>query len=421
MLALLGGLLAIALSVTWVVHQVANNPIWPEATDMGNYLDAARRVLDGQNPYASDFGHFHRLPYPPLFGDFIAALTALFGRHGAAYVWMTANGLAMIAAVTLIMRNFSLRVPYPWIVLFCGILAIGRSGRSDLYHGQVNFPLLLLLVLGFLLWRARRKVWASLAWAIMINVKPFLGVLVVFLMRQRDWRTTFLTLALSAAILAGSFLPMYRQSVETFVGWRQVTSYYASPAWATNPLNQSFYGFLLRLFTHNEFSQAWADSPALVAVGLALVSAVALTAVFLVSAPAPEVKDSGEHDLLRLATVLAAFMSIGPVTEGDHLYILLPGLIMAVTLAWRSVAAGAPRRRWWLAAAAAWFCVFMGPLSPKQFVTHFVDRADWALLHGPGILLSGFTAVALLAAAVLTACVFWLERRDAAAPPAISA
>lgn len=406
----LAGLAMIGAGVLWVVHQVRDNPIWPSATDMGNYLGAAHRVMEGRNPYASDMGNFHRLPYPPLFGEFIALLATVFGNRGAAFIWMTLNGLSLITAVTLIMRNFSLRVPYHWIIFFCGVLVMGRSGRSDLYHGQVNFPLLLLLLSGFMLWRARKGLLASLLWAIMCNVKPFLGVITLFFMRKRDWRTVIALVVLSAVVLLASFLPVFNQALETFLGWRQVTTYYASPAWAANPLNQSFYGFLLRLFTANEFSHAWANIPALVPIGLILIGAVAATAFWFVTR-LDEVKDEGERDLLRLTAVLASLMSLGPVTEGDHLYLLLPALLISAAFAWRKLASCAVDAKWWVAAFVAWLCVFFGPLSPKQFFTHFVDRADWRFLTGPGILLSGWTCAALLAAAVLTAYAFSVERK----------
>src|SRR5690606_28604845 len=107
-------------------------------------------ILQGRSPYAPSAEAFHRYPYPPLFADVLAVLTALFGHAGAAGVWIVLQAVALVAVAVLLTRRGGVSLAIPWVVLICGALFVARAARSDLYHGQLNFLLLLLLLAGFL-------------------------------------------------------------------------------------------------------------------------------------------------------------------------------------------------------------------------------------------------------------------------------
>ena len=172
------------LSTAWLVREIASRPDWPAFLDMSLYLEAARDLMNGRDPYSSE--SLHRYPYPPLFAEFIALLVLIFGAY-APHVWAAASGAFLVAAVWLMNRRFGFHTPAPWILLATAYLLIGRTARSDLLHGQLNFMLLLLLVLGLMSWRARREWAAGALWALAICCKPFLGVVGLFLLRQREW------------------------------------------------------------------------------------------------------------------------------------------------------------------------------------------------------------------------------------------
>lgn len=415
-LVLFAGVALMGASAAWVIKQIIAHPEWPAGVDMGLYLRAADAVSHGTSLYAGDAGEFHRYPYPPLFADVLALLTALLGDQLAAFVWMGAGGVFLVAALFLIMRRFGFSTPVHWIALIAGALLVGRSGRAEIYHGQVNFALLLLLVAGLMCWRSGRARLASVLWAAMICFKPFLGVVVLFLLRRGDWRTAAMTFVLSGVIFALSFLPMHADLIGAFLGWRETTQHYAAPAYAANPLNQSFYGLLLRLFTDNAFSRAWADLPFLVPLGLAALAIIAAMA-FLALAQKDELskEESPTRDLICLSAALAAIMSLGPVTEGNHLYFFLPAAIGVGVLGLRRWRENAPRRGLWAAAAAAWGLLMLGPLWPKLTPLHFASPESWNLLEGFGILLSGHGGILLLTAAACTAATLQCERRDHAA------
>lgn len=413
-LVLLVGVTLTGASIAWAVREFANHQAWPDDTDMSIYLEAADAAARGANPYAGSAGDYHRYPYPPLFADFLAVLVALFGDRGAALVWMAVSAAALIGAVVMLTRSFGLRLPLPWVALACGVLFLGRAARADLYHGQLNFVLLFLLVAGFSQWRAGRGHWASALWAIMICFKPFLGIVVLFQLQQRDWRGAALTFVFSGCLFLLSFLPLYNDIIGSFWGWRETTQHYASPEWAINPLNHSFYGLFLRLFVENEYSRAWLHAPALVAVGVAVAAALALAAIVRLPRPNPSAPASDTAVLLCLGVVVAAIMSVGPITEGDHLFFPLPGVVAACVLTWRRVAEGARNAGLWLLTSAAWGGVLVLPLYPKRFLLHFVDAETWRVLEGPGTLLSAWPSFFLIAAALLSAHLLWRESRDGA-------
>jgi len=412
--ATLSALAMMAVTAVWVAHEIQVRGDWPAYTDMGLYLHAADEFTHGRNPYDDVDQGLHRYPYPPLFAEMIAGFVAVFGSF-AGYVWIAATGVFFVLSVWLMGRRFGFHTPTHLLLLAAGVLLVGRMARMDLMHGQLNFMLLLLLVLGLMAWRSERTWLASAIWAVAICCKPFLGVIVFFLARQRDWKGALATFALSGAIFWASFLPTFPNVLETFEAWRETTRHYASFEYAANPLNQSFYALGLRLFTDNDFSQPWLVAPPLALAVPALGGLIALIVFWRVSARrrAVPADEAGAFDLLRFGAALAALLSIGPVTEGDHLYFVLPAIVGSLVLTWRRVRAEAPHQRLWLLTTAAWLVVALFLAWPRQLLLHFAEEPSWAALRGAGILLSGAHAVLLLVPASLTALVL---RRDAKIP-----
>jgi hypothetical protein len=402
------GAAGILVSIGWIVREFGYNTNWPEGTDMGLYLAAADAVSAGQSPYTNAF---HRYPYPPLFADFLAVLAAVLRDPVAVtFVWVAVSVVAAIVSIALVCKAFGPRIAIPWIVFFSGVVLLGRSARTDLYHGQLNFPLLLLLVAGFLAWRNGRNTLASVLWAIMMCGKPFLGIVVFFMARQGDWAGAARTVIMGATLFALSFLPFLGNAVEVFGDWREATQHYASAEWAVNPLNQSFHGLTLRLFTDNEFSRPWIVAPGLAAFLVAALGLIAAIVIFAGTAGRSK-EEPGEYALLRLGIMIGGAMSVGPILEGDHLFFMLPGAFGAWAIAWCKVAIGAPRAGLWLAVSVAWAAALLPALSPWRLIMHFADPATWDRLQGVGILLSGFVAFALLAAVVLSTIALRQEGR----------
>ncbi|MBC7767919.1 MAG: DUF2029 domain-containing protein [Phycisphaerales bacterium] len=403
----------IGVTAVWVIHEILIRENWPAYTDMGLYLDAANEIAHGRDPYAGDDLGLHRYPYPPLFAGLIAVLVAIFGS-AASYVWITATAVFFVATLWLINRRFGFTAPLHWILLGAGLLLIGRTARIDLMHGQLNFMLMLLLVMGLLSWRAERVRLASVLWAVAICCKPFLGVIVLFLLRQGAWKTALMTFVLSGVIFWASFLPTFPNVFDTFQSWRETTQHYASPAYAANPLNQSFYALGLRLFTVNDFSQPWADAPILAFLVPALAALAAGFVFWITAAPQKHgaAHEAGAYLLLRFGAALAALLSLGPVTEGDHLFFVLPGLFGAMALTWSRVRAQSADQLLWIGVTAAWLLLAAVLAWPRQLLLYFGDEASWAHLKGAGILLSGANAFLLMGAAAPTAIALRRESKE---------
>lgn len=399
------------LDVAAIARTVRGNPSWRTTVDFGLYLKTAHTIAGGGDPYdyrvAAGVTH-HAYAYPPLFAEIIVPL-AQIGDDVARLTWIAISAACLIASVVLLLRGFGHRVAGHWLLLVLALLFATFSVRDDLYHGQANFALLLLIVVGAWLLRAERPRWAGMAWGLMFVIKPFLGVLVVFLLLRRQYRAAATSAATALLLFVGSFLVMAPQGLGPFRGWIDASRYDANPPFTTQMDNYALRGVLERLFSTNGAAQAWTDS-SLLLNGLALLLVALLVAAVLYAIPrGRRDAESTDEFLLQVGFFLAAAMTYGPLTEGDHLFLLLPGLAGALFLA--SSGAGAYALRWRLAVALAWIALMSMLASPVLrllganpflFVTH---------PQGIAVLWTGRIGFLLLAVTVISAFALRHERR----------
>jgi hypothetical protein len=303
-------------------------------------------------------------------------------------------------------------------LVISGLVLIGRAVRNDLYNGQINFLIVLLFVTGLYFRNAKRPLLAAALWAMMINFKPFLGIIVALLLRRKEWKAAAATFGGSGALFALSFAPMLGTLTQSFHGWVDFTRYYANPAFSSHPNHQSFYSLFLRLFTNVESNPPWLVAPALVPL---LVGVVALAILWFVlrAIPGkpfePNSKEARALPLIEGAMVLAAWMCISPTTEGDHLLLLAPGVVGAIYFAnWR-LRSGARNARLWLGAAIAWYLCLAVQLLPVRTFMMFVEQSTWVILRGPLVLVSGYGGYCMMAAIILSALALREDRQVYAA------
>src|SRR5690606_16471641 len=98
--------------------------------------------------------------------------------------------------------------------------------RNETFHGQVNFLMAFLVIVGAILWQRGYNVAAAVPWALAIVTKPFLGLLVLFLLRKGDFRGAFATLALSTILFIGSFVFAFPDPLQVFHDWRVSTQWH---------------------------------------------------------------------------------------------------------------------------------------------------------------------------------------------------
>lgn len=387
---------------------------WPDQVDFGLYVRAANAIAGGGDPYVRSLYPHDPYAYPPLAAEIVALLDGVFGERNLIFVWPLLSLGAYFGAMALMLRGFGPVTPWRWVLVISGLVLIGRAVRNDLYNGQINFAIVLLLVAGLYFRNAKRPLLAAALWAVMINFKPFLGIIVALLLRRKEWKTAAATFGGSGALFALSFAPMLGTLMQSFEGWLGVTRYYANPTFSSHPNHQSFFSLFLRLFTNVESNPPWFTAPVLVPI---LVGVVALVILWFVLKAIPAARfeaDSKEKralPILEASIVLAAWMCISPTTEGDHLLMLAPGVIGAIYFAnWR-LRAHAASARLWLGAAIAWYLCLAVALLPVRTLLMFVEQSTWAVLRGPLVLLSGYGGYCMLASIILSALALSADRR----------
>ncbi len=407
--------------VAALMHSLRGNPFWRTTTDFSLFLNAAYMFAHGGNPYTFAPGNSHGAvvlekgqgfygvvpvdpyAYPPLLAEAIRPLT-LLGDNTARTLWILLSAIALAASVTLLLRGFGFRVGWHWVALSVALLGASATARVDLYHGQVNFVLLWLMTYGLWLHRRGRAVTAGFAWGLMFVVKPFLGLLLVYLVWRKSWREAVVGGATAGLLFLVSFVPPlldgYGHFLQVFHGWVRVTHWYAA---SPRPDNLSLYGLIRRLCVPNPYVHAWITDRS-VPGWVGVVVAAALILVYLVSVarngPAPSAHPG--RVLVEAGLVLGLGMAYGPLTEGDHLILLLPVMIGSAWLAWEQRDTG--NLAAWRCAAAAWMILLLWLLIPVQLpLFGLPGYADWTPVFGLRILLTGQIGLLVLAASVLTA------------------
>jgi hypothetical protein len=195
---LIAGIALIVAAAALLVRKLMIANEWPNKTDLSVYLNAAGAILRGDHPYNPAYYQADPYGYPPLFAELIAVLRLAFDTGDGWLIWPFFCAACLVVAIYLIMRHVSWRAPLGWVALAAGVIMFGHIGRSDLYHGQPDFLLLLLLIAGLMRFRSNKPVSGALLWGAMIVVKPFLGAVVFFLIRRGQWRDAAATVGSSA-------------------------------------------------------------------------------------------------------------------------------------------------------------------------------------------------------------------------------
>jgi Glycosyltransferase family 87 len=392
MLVTVLGLALCALGFGAVVLMWIEHPAYPDAgatdllnnTDFDLYVRAADNL--SSNPYRADLGTgMDRYGYPPLVADIVAGMKWLLSPEIFGPLWPVLCTAALIGALVLMCRNFGVKLGWHWIVLALGVVSIGRVIRMDLYHGQVNSFVLLLLVGGLLLRSQNRVIAAAAAFAVMMSLKPFMGIVAIYFALRGDWRTAIWSVGLGAAVFAASFIPTWPNVSDAFTGWREATHHFTSPPFITKPDNQSAYGMFLRMFTPTEYSTPWINAPGRVG-------------------PKPAVL------LIECSMVFALAAFCGPLTEGNHMILAFAGLAGSAIIGAERMQAHSRNSLLWMLTVSAWSLACFFVCFPKSIWLTLGTPASWSGLDGWEILLSGRCGLLLLGAGGLTALTLWHER-----------
>ncbi len=173
-----------------------------------SYYPAARRLLDGANPYATTAGqikHGMAFTYPPL-SVVLFAPFALLGRSLSDHVYMLLCLLAVPASAWAVgVRDWrAYGLPLLWLPVI-----VGWQG------GNVSLPILFLVALA---WRWRdRPLRAGLVVAVAISFKTFAWPLGLWLLATRRWRAGICALASGSVINLAAWAIVGFSRIESFL------------------------------------------------------------------------------------------------------------------------------------------------------------------------------------------------------------
>ena len=168
------------------------------AFDVGAYLGAASRVADTGSPYdaALTSAQFSSGPKDLYYYSPVLAVALLpvegWPEETAVAWWYWLHVVALIATCALMPISGTLRL------LAFGVGAFSLATLSDIVMGNVNMPLLLLMVLA---WRWLDGPLGSVGLAIGVALRPSLGLLLIWQLLRRAWRAVAWTIGAGLALI----------------------------------------------------------------------------------------------------------------------------------------------------------------------------------------------------------------------------
>jgi hypothetical protein len=259
-----------------------------------------------------------------------------FLSYGQAQLLMLAlNHVLFLLIIFMTMRilNLSLRKDSRKIALLVGYLLVFRPIMITLWSGQVSLILLALLLAFWMFARDNRPGLAGAMLALAIVLKAYPVLLLPFLLVSRRQRETLATLgwlalitAVAAVIIPATTWADWFFNVIPQGGYGRVPADLGSPAL---PWNQSMSGFLARLFTSDEWTQAvfpsaggMATAKMLSYLATAAVGLISLGVVFKSRRRSPDTA-------LRQAMMIGLPLTylVAPLSWEHHVVHLIPAVL----------------------------------------------------------------------------------------------
>jgi hypothetical protein len=417
------GLVLVAIGIASVMIMISRQTGWPADTDTGVYLKAAKSVLAGQNPYVLVEGE-DPYPYPPFLALLVGLISQVIG-YGKLWILWPCLSIGLVGGCALLLRSFGRIIPDGWLLFAVGLILCSRLVRSDLFHGQINILMLFAILLGLRYFLNGATLRGATTWACVVVCKPFMGVLIFYLLCRKGWRAAALTAGIAAVLFFGPFF-LISTPVEGVRGWLAASTFLTMLPMAARPDHQSLPALAKRIFVENPFSVPWIDAPvaAQVVSVLAAALAVLVFVVAVASRPGREDAQTGRLDagqaLAEIGLTVALALSCGPLLEGDHLILIWPALYGAVLCAQRAEPQAGTARGRWIVAAALWCTVFWVFALPK--LPYFVAAVTWPVLEGPQILMSGRNGILVFLACLATSSALRtrIASREPGAPIALA-
>lgn len=173
--------------------------------DLEIYLDGGKRVLDHTPLYDGDINVEHGLPftYPP-FSGWVFSWLARGDYNAVSIIWYALTAFSMFAIILMVFNAYHFGLSIGSVTV-AGLLTLATMTlepvHSNMYFGQINIFLMLLVCLDFLLPEGKRLPGIGTGLAAGLKLTPALfGV--IFLFQRRWWAAagSFLTFVVTVAI-----------------------------------------------------------------------------------------------------------------------------------------------------------------------------------------------------------------------------
>jgi hypothetical protein len=306
----------------------------------------AKAILNGVNPYTplprlaeqwvGDSGITqlnHPTPHPPMVG-IVSLPLGLLSYKTSALVWLFLELISILASICLIFYWWGIQLK-PGIVLITFLSALGWTPViQDLWYGQLNTYLLLLLVCAWLALREGKDTAGGAILGGMIALKLAAWPLMLFLAYRRRWRGV---LAAAAVTLMGQLIAI------SVLGLTVVKDYYlkvgpaVSSFYNTYEYNISLWTLGNRLFS--EYGQKCITMPLWPSPFLAHLLTYAVPGVFLITGLALAVKAKQFDTSLGILVIVG--WEINPVA---WIHYFLLATVPIVIIARRIILMDAPRK-----------------------------------------------------------------------------
>lgn len=173
--------------------------------DLEIYLDGGKRVLNHAPLYDGDINVEHGLPftYPP-FSGWVFSWLARGDYNTVSVIWYALTAFSMLAIILMVFNTYHFGLSIGSITV-AGLLTLATMTlepvHSNMYFGQINIFLMLLVCLDFLLPEGKRLPGIGTGLAAGLKLTPALfGV--IFLFQRRWWAAagSFLTFVVTVVI-----------------------------------------------------------------------------------------------------------------------------------------------------------------------------------------------------------------------------
>jgi hypothetical protein len=218
---------------------------------------------------------------PPLFQLLLRPLTKV-SLPMAATIWRGLNLASLLVCVWWLAHSSEER----WGVADYAVLLAWAPMASTIALNQLTWILWPLLLATWGCWRRNRWTAGAIAYGIVLSLKPFLGVFLLWLLVQRQWRAAIVSMA-SAAAAFGVGLAVYGLAVNQ--AWVRALG---DVTWAYAGMNASLQGMLTRVLTMPvKTAEPLVVYPDLVRP-LALLGGAAIVAITLLRTRQPDIDRS---------------------------------------------------------------------------------------------------------------------------------